>query len=172
MLKNAFLDRDGIINEVVMRSTVVSSPRELSEFKVRQDFLDFYRLARRAGLNLFVISNQPDVARGLLSQSELQTITDQLTRQFEFQEIVYCCHDDQDACVCRKPKPGMINYLLEKFQLRQDESILIGDSHKDILAGQSAGLRTVLLSARYNRGGSVQPNHAISELIELFSLEL
>ena len=69
--KNLFLDRDGIINKVIMRGDTVSSPRYLDEFKLRKDFIAFHSGLENS-LNLFVITNQPDIKRGLLKENDLE----------------------------------------------------------------------------------------------------
>lgn len=172
MLRNIFFDRDGIINEVVMRGEVVGSPRTADEFVIREDFVRTYNALRENELNMFVISNQPDVARGKMPQSELDSITKEIESRFAFKEVVYCTHDDKHECDCRKPKPGMIIYLLGKYGLEAAESILVGDSPKDILAGKSAGVRTVLLSTVYNRHSSIVGDFCVSRLEEILSLKL
>lgn len=169
MIKNLFLDRDGIINEVVPRGKAVGSPRSLSEFRIRDEFLVFYQRLKKLEVNLFVISNQPDVARALMTRRELEEMTILLRDSFEFKEIVYCMHDDRDNCFCRKPKPGLITALLEKYELKKDESLLIGDGFKDIMAGQNAGIRTVFVSRDYNRENKCYPTHKITNLGELFT---
>lgn len=172
MLRNIFFDRDGIINEVVMREEGVGSPRTADELVIREDFVRTYYALKENEPNMFIISNQPDVARGKMSRSELDSITKKIEDRFAFREIVYCTHDDKHECVCRKPKPGMIIYLLGKYGLEAAESILVGDSPKDILAGNSAGVRTVFLSTVYNRHSSVVGDFCVSRLEEILSLKL
>ena len=79
---------------------------------------------------------------------------------------------DADGCHCRKPKPGMITYLLDKFGLIASESLIVGDSGKDIMAGKAAGIKTVLLTTAYNRELQVQPDYQVSSLQELFTCGL
>lgn len=170
MLKTLFLDRDGIINEIVMRDGIVSSPRTTAEFIIRPDFIEFYKHLEGTALNLFVVSNQPDVSRGGTLQRDLDQIVNVMKERFKFTEIVHCIHDDSDGCNCRKPKPGMISGFLEKYELRADEAIIIGDSYKDILAGKAAGIRTVYLQQGYNAVGSCEPDYVVNKLTEVFSL--
>ena len=179
--RNIFFDRDGVINDVVIRDSLVSSPRRLDEFRIRNEFVEFHAsLCRgdamhRPAINTFVVSNQPDVARGLLSEEDLAAMSDALTQQFQFKEILCCTHDDSHACSCRKPLPGMIIYLLDKYGISAADSLLIGDSHKDILAGKAANVTTVLLRTSYNRDripSGVEPDFTVSNLAELFSLGL
>jgi D-glycero-D-manno-heptose 1,7-bisphosphate phosphatase len=169
MLNTIFLDRDGVINEVVLREGVVSSPRSLDEFAIRPEFIEFHEQLEPDRFNLFVISNQPDVARELLDPLELAAMTAGLER-FNFREIVYCLHDDRQQCQCLKPKPGMITSLLDKHGLDKSQSILIGDSKKDILAGQAAGIRTVYLKQAYNQQPGCQPEYIVDSLREILGI--
>ncbi len=170
MIKTLFLDRDGIINEIVMRDGTVSSPRTVAEFVLRPDFLEFYKRLESTSLTLFVVSNQPDVSRGFIAKDDLEQIVDSMKSRFKFTEILHCIHDDSDACDCRKPKPGMISGVLERYDLRADEAIIIGDSYKDILAGKAAGIGTVYLQQGHNDVGSCQPDYVVNKLTEVFSL--
>ena len=151
MIKNIFLDRDGIITQVVMRVSTIGSARNMNEFSIRADFQHFYEQIKNEKFNLFVVSNQPDIARNLMNQETLINMTSVLQKKFSFTEIFYCTHDNDDNCFCRKPKPGMILHLLQKHNLKQQESVIIGDSLKDIEAGQNAGIKTILLQTFYNK---------------------
>lgn len=170
MLKTIFLDRDGIINEIIMREGTVSSPRTFGEFVFRQDFIDFYERLRMHDISFFVVSNQPDVRRGLILHSELDQMVSEMKSRFKFTEILHCTHDDSDGCVCRKPKPGMISGVLGRYELRPDEAIIIGDSYKDILAGKAAGIETVYLQQGYNATVKCEPDYRVNTLTEVFSL--
>jgi D-glycero-D-manno-heptose 1,7-bisphosphate phosphatase len=78
LIKTIFLDRDGIINDVVLRDSKVESPRTVSEFKIRPEFINFYKEIDTGGFNLFVISNQPDIARNKMDIKELEIMTEQI----------------------------------------------------------------------------------------------
>ena len=122
--KNLFLDRDGIINKVIMRGNTVSSPRCLDEFKLRKDFIEFYYRLEDS-LNLFVITNQPDIKRGLLKENDLEEMHKLIKKKFFIKEIVYCPHDD-------------------------DQCLMIGDSNKDILTAQASNIDSIFLKTKYN----------------------
>ena len=108
---NIFLDRDGIINEVVIRDKVISSPRTIDEFVFKPDVIEFIRALQRLK-NIFVVSNQPDIARGKLKEKDLTLMTKLIKQKLNITEISYCMHDDRDNCNCRKPLPGLIiNYI-------------------------------------------------------------
>lgn len=172
MLKHLFLDRDGVINEIVMRGGKPSSPRSLAEFIIRPDFKDFYTRLAKLPLQVFVVSNQPDVSRGLLDEETVKQIAHELHDRFAFTEVLHCTHDDADNCKCRKPKPGMILDTLAKYQGEPDEAIIIGDSYKDILAGKSAGIRTIYLQQSYNANVACEPDYVVSSLMDVFSLDV
>ena len=148
--KNIFLDRDGIINDVIIRDGIISSPRSLSEFKFRDDFLDFAKKVDKTH-NFFLVTNQPDVKRNLLKIEDLHEMHKLLINILNFKEIYVCTHDDDDNCNCRKPKPGMILDAITSNDLKYDECIMIGDSLKDIEAANSAGIDAFLLDTNYNK---------------------
>jgi D-glycero-D-manno-heptose 1,7-bisphosphate phosphatase len=167
-LKTIFLDRDGIINDVVMRDSGISSPRTLAEFRITDDFPQLYSQIR--DFDLFVVSNQPDVSRNKLDEEVLNKFNELMGEQFNFREIIYCTHDDSHQCQCRKPKPGMILSTLAKYELDANEAIIIGDSYKDILAGQSAGIKTIYCRRSYNATISCKPDFVVHGLTEVLTL--
>jgi D-glycero-D-manno-heptose 1,7-bisphosphate phosphatase len=164
-------DRDGVINDVVMRGETISSPRSLAEFQVRDDFVQLYEQIDPQYFSIFVVSNQPDVARGLLPKSELDLMSAAILERFAFSRISYCEHDDSAACECRKPKPGMILSILEDFGCKPENSLIVGDGWKDVLAGKAAGVRTVYLCREYNeKDMNCQPDSKIDRLVQLLPI--
>ena len=167
------LDRDGVVNEVVIKEGKISSPHLPEEFVIRRDFSHFCAFLFHLQVPVFVASNQPDVKRGLMSEMALAAMTKQLCGEYPIiQEVLYCLHDDIDACACRKPKPGLLQALIEEHRLAKETTLFIGDSLKDVLAGQSAGLKTVFLRKNYNQASLqlCQPDIIVSELMELTSM--
>ena len=100
--------------------------------------------------------------------SELNKMTKKIEEELKNRNIAYCIHDDEDCCNCRKPKPGLIKILWKEFNLISAESILIGDSHKDIEAAKNANISSILLSTYYNSyiENSIEYTH-ISSLKDL-----
>ena len=162
--KNIFLDRDGIVNDVILRDDIVSSPRSLEEFKFRDDFLNFAKKIDK-NHNFFLVTNQPDVKRKLLKLDDLQNMHDQLMNILPFKKLFVCVHDDEDNCSCRKPKPGMILEAISTNNLKHNECIMIGDSIKDVQSANSAGISTLLLDTNYNT--HIMFNNKIQSLISL-----
>ncbi|MBP9089471.1 HAD-IIIA family hydrolase [bacterium] len=169
-MDTVFFDRDGVINEVILRAGLVSSPRTLDEFRLRPDFVSAFQKISNLDISFFVVSNQPDVSRGLLSQATLAEMTESLQARFKFKEVVYCLHDNDQQCLCRKPKPGMLNYLVEKYAIERAKAIFIGDSAKDVLAGSAAGIRTIFLRQNYNQPSGCQPDFIVDSLAEILPI--
>jgi D-glycero-D-manno-heptose 1,7-bisphosphate phosphatase len=164
------LDRDGVINEIVFRENRPVSPRSLQDFIIREDFREFYLLIAPLPIRLFAASNQPDIRRGNLTVDVLEGMTDLIRNEFpKIEEIVYCCHDDADKCSCRKPKPGLLIGLRDKYNLASDKTYFVGDSRRDILAGAELGFRTVFLAAGYNQESlqKCNPQIIVHNLVEL-----
>lgn len=141
-----FLDRDGVLNELVVRDGIGASPRRVDDFRVCEGAAEAVHRFRELGMRILVTSNQPDVARGLLAVRDLARMTEILQSALPIDEVVICPHDDADQCNCRKPKPGMLLALADRWNVNLSESFLIGDSWKDVEAGRLAGCRTILVS--------------------------
>jgi len=154
MLKNraVFLDRDGVINEVVFHSgEKPSSPWKFEEFKIIQGIKKPLDELHSLGYHLFIVSNQPDISRGYIAAGTTEKINETLYQQFPIQDILICPHDDLHNCGCRKPKPGMLLEMSKKWGIDLKLSFLIGDNWKDIEAGKAAGCTTILVDTEYNK---------------------
>lgn len=149
-----FLDRDGVINEVVFRGGKPASPRSLEEFVLTEEIEASVARLGEAGFPVYVCTNQPDVARDLLDAAELDRMHDHLRARLPVDEVVACTHDNHHDCACRKPKPGMLTELAERHGVSLARSFFIGDSHKDMDAGRAAGVVTILLRRDYNTQAS------------------
>jgi D-glycero-D-manno-heptose 1,7-bisphosphate phosphatase len=165
-----FLDRDGTLNVRPGEHEYVTSEADFVWLPGAAE--GAARLAR-AGYVLTVVSNQRGVARGLVHPSLLrrieELIQDELARYgCSIVAFRYCMHDLEDACDCRKPKPGMILRLARDLDLDLAGSWMIGDSDTDIRTGEAAGCRTALLADGGDDNGAdvVAPSLAqVSELI-------
>jgi D-glycero-D-manno-heptose 1,7-bisphosphate phosphatase len=108
------------------------------------------RLLNQNGLPVAVLTNQRGVALGLYDQARLEEIhavlRNELRREGAHLDGIYVCPHDEGRCDCRKPKTGLIRQAFEDFPFATlENSVLIGDSLPDILAGRSFGLRTIFL---------------------------
>ncbi|MHB1861367.1 MAG: D-glycero-alpha-D-manno-heptose-1,7-bisphosphate 7-phosphatase [Gemmatimonadaceae bacterium] len=151
-MRAIFLDRDGVLNALVQRGGRMVSPRTVAEFRMQPEAASAVSKLRAKGYGIFVVTNQPDVARGYLSRVELESMHGVLAA-IGLDEIVVCPHDDGDACRCRKPRPGMLLDIAERWSVTLADSVVVGDSWRDIEAGRMVGCRTVLV-----RSGAPDPH--------------
>jgi D-glycero-D-manno-heptose 1,7-bisphosphate phosphatase len=151
-MRAVFLDRDGVLNRVVPRDGRPGSPRELSELELVPGAAEAVSRLRAAGYLTFVVTNQPDLARGLLRPAVHEAIMERIRAAVAPDDMAACPHDDGDRCTCRKPGPGMLTAMASRWGVSLEESYMIGDGHKDMEAGRAAGCRTVLVRTGYNAG--------------------
>lgn len=152
MNKAVFLDRDGVINEVVFRgSSKPIAPWSLEEFKFIPGIEEPIGELSRMGYLIFVVSNQPDIAKGHVTAALVEEMNRRILDALPIREILICPHDDGHRCLCRKPKPGMLLDLARRWSVDLDGSFLIGDGWKDMEAGKAAGCRTILIDGSYNK---------------------
>ncbi|MCX8052449.1 MAG: HAD family hydrolase [Armatimonadetes bacterium] len=145
MRKAVFLDRDGVINED--RDDYVKNLGELRVFPYAPKAI---RRLNEAGYEVIVVSNQQGVAKGLISKPDLLAIQDEITRLVELaggkiHGFYYCTHLAKENCACRKPKPGLILQAAQEQNIELKNSFMVGDTEKDVVAGKSAGCKTMLV---------------------------
>jgi D-glycero-D-manno-heptose 1,7-bisphosphate phosphatase len=166
-----FLDRDGVLNHLVTRDGVPVSPRQLEDFRLAEDAGPAVRQLHDCGLLVFVVTNQPDIARGRLAPENLARMSDMLYEFLGVDEVAVCPHDDGDGCGCRKPRPGLLLGLAERWNVDLRRSFVVGDSWKDVEAGRRVGCRTILLDRA--RGGACTPDRVVATLREaVLTIEL
>ncbi|HUI05178.1 MAG TPA: HAD family hydrolase [Acidimicrobiales bacterium] len=158
-----FLDRDGVLNEPLVRHGRPFSPRRPDELVVVPGVPDACARLRARGLVLVVVTNQPDVARGLQSAQDVAAINARLRAAIALDAVYVCPHDDADACPCRKPKPGMLLAAAGDLDLDLPRSFMVGDRWSDIEAGRSAGCRTVYIDRGYQEPRPTAFDHAVED---------
>jgi D-glycero-D-manno-heptose 1,7-bisphosphate phosphatase len=140
------LDRDGVLNRAFVHADGKSHPPQgLGELEILPGVTRACKVLGQAGFLLIVVTNQPDVARGVQRRVVVEAINDALRRQVPVDDILVCYHDDVDGCDCRKPKPGLLLEAAGIWNVDLSNSFMVGDRWKDIEAGRRAGCRTVLV---------------------------
>jgi D-glycero-D-manno-heptose 1,7-bisphosphate phosphatase len=164
MRPGVLLDRDGVLSRVVLREGRGVSPRSFAEF----EFLPGVRAAvaslRGVGLPVVVVTNQPDIARGLLQPEELERMHEHLRAHVPVDRIHACTHDDADGCACRKPRPGLLLRAAAEFHLDLERSWMVGDSWKDVEAARAAGCRMIFVAGAHAEPGTSQPERVAVSL--------
>jgi len=145
-----FLDRDGVI---IQDKGYVNSEEE-TEFI--PECIEAIKIAKNHGLYVFIITNQAGVARKYFTENECRDFNLWLVQALERQgamidELVYCpSHPDfslgSEMCKCRKPDSGMLDYLISKWNLNKEKSLVLGDKQSDCEAGAIAGIKAKLIT--------------------------
>jgi len=178
MNKAIFLDRDGVINEEV---DLLNKPEQLKLIKGSADAIkllnkDFY---------VIITTNQPQIARGLCSEKDIQKINEVLKKELEkygarIDGIYYCPHHPEKGfpkenpeykidCECRKPKTGMLEKAAKDFDLDLKSCFIIGDRTVDIKTGENANCRTILVKTGYagkDKKYEIGPDFIAENLLE------
>lgn len=144
-MRAVFLDRDGVINE--NRADHVKC---WGEFRFLPGAPEAIARLTRAGVPVFIITNQAIVNRGVVSCKVVEAINRQMVRELERKGakvagVAYCPHRPDEQCTCRKPEPGLLHQLAQQHGVRLQEAVLIGDARTDIEAGRAAGCETILV---------------------------
>ena len=168
MYRAIFLDRDGVINQAEIVDGVPRSPRKFDEFKILSGVKEAIAGFKKKGFKIIVVTNQPEVSRGLLEKEELDKMHAHLKTKLDVDDIFICLHDDHHNCNCRKPKPGMLMEAAKRWNIDLSESYMVGDRWKDIEAGKDAGCKTVLISNPAS--GNCQPDFRIESITEIISI--
>ena len=162
-----FLDRDGVLNRAILRDGKPYPPASLDQLEVLPGAADALADLKSRGFLLFVVTNQPDVARGAQTREAVEAIHAELRKQLPLDGFFVCYHDDKDRCDCRKPAPGLLLQAAGRHAIQLSESFLIGDRWRDVEAGQNAGCATILVDYRYReRGPAREPDARVKSLRE------
>lgn len=145
MRKALFLDRDGVIN--VDKNYVY----KITDFEFTGGIFDLCRNYQDRGYLIFVVTNQAGIARKIFSEDDFRILTEWMISKFKekginIEKVYHCPHhpDFTGDCNCRKPNPGLFLRAEKEYNIDMSESVLIGDKESDILAGEKAGIKTLI----------------------------
>jgi D-glycero-D-manno-heptose 1,7-bisphosphate phosphatase len=159
MTRAVFLDRDGVINELVCHPEldITGAPFQASEYKLIPGVVETINSLHRSGYIVIVISNQPDVAKGRMTLDAFKIIREKMKAELAeagafIDGEYYCMHHPQAVlaqykviCDCRKPKPGLLLRAAREHDIDMQRSLFVGDNFSDVEAGKGAGCRTILI---------------------------
>ncbi len=171
MEKCIFLDRDGVMIEDVH---LLCRRDDISILSSLEKFLSW---AKSEGYKIVVVTNQTVVSRGLLSYKEMNELNQFILDSVEslagkklFDGLYICPHhpeatlkDYRIDCECRKPKPGMLLKAAKELNLDLSKSFFIGDRLSDVIAGNLAGVRTILLEGKFSESTLIKSSLKIEE---------
>jgi D-glycero-D-manno-heptose 1,7-bisphosphate phosphatase len=179
----AFVDRDGVINELAAdpRSGQPESPLRVDQVALIPGAAAGLRTLGTAGFLLVGVTNQPAAAKGTVSRAAIEAVQTRVLELLAREDVKFdafriCMHhpdglvdDLSGPCECRKPAPGMLLDAAAELAVDLGESWMIGDTDADILAGQAAGCRTVLIAharSAHKRRGTVDADGVVGSLTE------
>lgn len=150
--KAVFFDRDGVIVKAAgwENGGKPHSPFSQAEFSFLPYVEEGLKALKAAGFLLVLISNQPDVAYGNLTEKEWQSMQDEVDK-LNFDDKFFCRHTRDSDCSCKKPKPGLLKEAVQKWNIALSDSFFVGDTEADISAAEAMKCRTVLIDWPYNR---------------------
>ncbi len=154
--KLIILDRDGVINHD--SDAFIKSPDEW--IPIPGSLAAIARL-NQAGYRVVVASNQSGIARGFFNMSVLNAIHQKMhvaaqAVGAEIDAVFFCPHAAQDCCDCRKPKPGMLHAITQRYEVNLKGVPIVGDSLRDLQAGFVAGCQPYLVLT--GKGQKTQAN--------------
>lgn len=169
-----FLDRDGTIN---IDPGYINDPNVMRLFPGAARAL---KALKNEGLKLFVVSNQSGYGRRLISEKQLNMVTERFENLLKedgvtLDGIYYCPHLPEEKCLCRKPRTALIEKIIASHELNNKPMFFIGDKASDIEAGRKAGCRTVLVDSidslekrleKQERHDTLDPDYHAADLEE------
>ena len=167
--KAVFLDRDGVINRPIIVDGKPYPPRTIAEFAILPGVEQACVDLQNAGYLLVVVTNQPDVGRGILKKEVAEAIHETMVRQLPIDRVEVCYHAGDEfgeECECRKPKPGMLLRASAQHGIDLQRSFLIGDRWRDIDCAHAAGCRAVFIDHGYSEPLRETPDFTVSTFRE------
>ena len=157
--KAAFLDRDGVLNEIVYNedTELLDSPMRPDELRLIDGAAEAVTRLKGAGYYVFIVTNQPAAAKGKTSLGQIFDINKKLKELIpQIDEVFVCLHHPKGSehsrernligeCRCRKPKTGLIDEARAKYAIDIERSFMAGDSYTDVQCGKAAGVQTVFI---------------------------
>ena len=155
--KAIFLDRDGVINEDIHNYTW-----EIENFRILPGVFEALNEFIRKGYLLIIITNQGGIAKGLYTKADVENLHTHLRKilsleGIELTEIYYCPHHEINGkCLCRKPGSLLVEKAVARFDIDPALSYFIGDRERDIIAGEGAGIKGILVAVNSDLRSIVQ----------------
>ena len=167
--KAFFLDKDGTLVELAGYPDIIPSDKLLKDH-----ILTGLKAIQAKGYRLFIVSNQPWIAKGRLTEEETHAIFKNVTAQLAAENIhihdyTFCPHQSSDNCPCKKPKTPLYEALAKKHSVNIQESYFVGDMDADIQAGKKLGGKTILVRTGLGKDyeHTVTPDFILNDLNEI-----
>lgn len=167
-----FLDRDGTINRAVVRDGRPYPPPDLASLEILPGAAEAVDRLHTAGFLTIIVTNQPDVARGLQNREVVEAINRRICEFMPITDIKICYATEDVAQQHYKPAPGMLLDAAEEWEISLRDSFMVGDRWRDVGAGRAAGCFAILIESGYREPMRAQPDAIASSLTEAADLIL
>jgi D-glycero-D-manno-heptose 1,7-bisphosphate phosphatase len=167
--KAVFLDRDGVINRPIIVDGKPHPPRKVADFEILPGVAQACADLKNVGYLLVVVTNQPDVGRGVLQKEVVEAIHETMVQQLPIDRVEVCYHagaEFGEDCKCRKPKPGMLINAAGAVDIDLARSLMIGDRWRDVDCGKRAGCKTIFIDWGYGESLREQPDFRAANLVD------
>jgi D-glycero-D-manno-heptose 1,7-bisphosphate phosphatase len=149
MIKAVFLDRDGVINNNEGRYYIT----EPADLLLNAGIIESLKAFINSSFHLIIISNQSGISKKLYTKEDCDRVHERLINMLSghgisISEIYYCPHHPEtENCLCRKPESLLFEKAIARFNIDADRSWMIGDSERDIIAAEKAGIKSILVGS-------------------------
>lgn len=168
--KAVFFDRDGTLIETFFskKKKIPIAIKHIKDLKIVKGSKEVINKLSKKYL-ILIITNQPDVSRGKNTRQNVIKINLKLKNVLKIDDI-FTSYSSDDRNFMRKPNPGMIYLAKKKYKIKLEKSFVVGDTYKDILAGQKAKCQTILLKKKYNKLQKYKPDYVIKNLKDILKI--
>jgi D,D-heptose 1,7-bisphosphate phosphatase len=194
-MKAVFFDRDGIIIKMVydLENGLIETAKTPSQITFVPGIIEVLKHTTSLGYKNIIISNQAGLGIKKISQKNFDAVREAMTERLKkrgavIDEQYYCFHHPfasitkyKKKCDCRKPEPGLFFQAVKEHNIDLSKSWMIGDGVNDVLAGNAAGCRTILLANLYEseylrileeKLNGIKPDYLIKKLKEAIDIIL
>ena len=157
MNKAVFLDRDGVLINNEHHYYIWQS----DQVQWVEGVFENLSMLQDSGFQLFIVSNQGGISRGLYTRKDILKLHDELTDTFlknriTITDILFCPHHpEKEKCLCRKPESLMIDRLMARYDICPEQSAMVGDRESDMRAAAKAGIKPIKIEPNTNMFASI-----------------
>ncbi|MGI9554278.1 MAG: D-glycero-alpha-D-manno-heptose-1,7-bisphosphate 7-phosphatase [Thermodesulfobacteriota bacterium] len=171
--KAVFFDRD----KTIIMPNADNYIYRVGDFYIPEKFTKALKTLYEKGYKLFVVTNQGRVAKGYMTEEDVVDVHNFINDHFKehgfhFEQFAYCPHNPMGdvypynvVCSCRKPKNGMIKELVDEYDIDISKSWMVGDTERDVIAGNMTGLKTILVRTGI-RQDSEKADFVVDDLVD------
>ena len=185
MKKAIFFDRDGVLNKEIYRKNLKkwTAPHDENEVKINKDVLKVLKELNKKNFLIFIISNQPDYALGMVSLKKLKCVHKKINKILKKNSIKVNSFFNSykhpksikkkygPPCNDRKPNPFFINKIKKKYKLNLKNIWIIGDRQTDVECGFRAGIKTIgLFNNQYKFDNKKKADFFIGKITKILNI--